>query len=59
MDVSSSGGTTASSTQVEAMKKSMDVQEQQVLKALESVNEVSKQNTAQKTGLGVNLNITG
>ncbi len=62
MDVSSSSSSTttvASSTQVEAMKKAMDVQEQQVLKVLDSANEQSKQVTAQKTGLGNSLNITG
>jgi len=58
MDVSS-GSTIAGDIQVDTMKKSMDIQERQVLKVLENVDEVSKQNTAQKTGLGVNLNITG
>jgi hypothetical protein len=56
MDVSSSNQ--ASSTQVEALKKSMEVQEQQVLKVLESANEQSKEVTAQKTGMGKNLNLT-
>ena len=59
MDVSSSSGTGSVSTQVEVMKKATEVQEQQVLKVLESVNEQSKEVTAQKTGMGKNLNITG
>ncbi len=57
MNVSS---TTAQSTpQIEAMKKATDVQEQQILKVLESANEQSQKVTAQKTGLGNNLNIAG
>ncbi|PHQ64963.1 MAG: hypothetical protein COB99_06655 [Sulfurimonas sp.] len=59
MDVSSSSGTGSVSAQVEVMKKATEVQEQQVLKVLESVNEQSKEMTAQKTGVGKNLNITG
>lgn len=58
MDVSSSTGTASGSTQIEALKKSMDVQERGVLKVLESANEQSKQVTAQKTGVGSNLNLT-
>lgn len=59
MDVSSSSGTGSVSAQVEVMKKATEVQEQQVLKVLESANEQSKEVTAQKTGVGKNLNITG
>ena len=40
------------------MKKAVDVQEQQVLKVLDSANEQSKEMVAQKTGVGRNLNIT-
>ena len=58
MDVSSSTSTAQSSTQVEVMKKAVDVQEQQVLKVLDSANEQSKEMVAQKTGVGRNLNIT-
>ncbi|MCK9453563.1 MAG: hypothetical protein WCY51_02015 [Sulfurimonas sp.] len=58
MNVSSSGATAQSSTQVEAMKKSIDTQEQQVLKILENANKESQKMAAQKTGLGNNLNIT-
>ncbi len=64
MDVSSSTGTASTATTtntsapIEAMKKSMDVQEQQVLKVLESASEQSKQMTAQKTGMGNSLNLT-
>ena len=59
MDVSSSSGTNAGSVQIEAMKKATEVQERQVLKVLEGVNEQSQQIAAQKTGVGNNINITG
>ncbi len=59
MNVSSSGATTQSSTQVEVMKKAMETQEQQVLKILEGASEQSQKITAQKTGIGNNLNIAG
>jgi len=59
MDVSSSSGTGSASAQVEVMKKATEVQERQVLKVLESASEQSKEMTAQKTGMGSNLNITG
>lgn len=57
MDVSSSTG--SASVQVDVMKKAQETQEQQVLKVLESAQEQSKDVTAQKTGVGGNLNITG
>lgn len=57
MDVSSAGAVN-SSTQVEVLKKSMEVQERSVLKVLESANEQAKQVTAQKTGMGNNINFT-
>lgn len=57
MDVSSSTNTHTSSTGVEALKKSIDVQERQALKILESANEQAKEAAAQKTGLGTHLNI--
>ncbi|MFA6195398.1 MAG: hypothetical protein WC656_01990 [Sulfurimonas sp.] len=56
MDVSSVN--VNSSVQIDAMKKSMDVQERSVLKVLESADEQSKQVAAQKTGVGSNLNLT-
>lgn len=59
MEITSSATTVPSSTEVEAMKKSIDTQEQQVLKVLESANEESQKAVAQKTGLGTNLNIAG
>jgi len=40
-------------------QKATEVQEQQVLKVLESANEQSREVAAQKTGVGKNLNITG
>ncbi len=44
---------------VEALKKAIDVKEQQVLKVLEGATEQSQQMSAQKTGLGTQLNISG
>ena len=41
------------------MKKTMEVQEQQVLKVLEGIEEQTKDMNAQKTGMGNNLNIIG
>lgn len=59
MEISSSNTTTQSSPDVEALKKSIDTQEQQALKILESLSEESQKAAAQKTGVGVNLNIAG
>lgn len=60
MDVSSTTGTTtAPISGVDVQKAAQDVQSQQVLKVLESVNEQSQQTTAQKTGMGSKLNIMG
>ncbi len=59
MEITSSVATVPSSTEVEAVKKSIDTQEQQVLKILESANEESQKAAAQKTGIGTNLNIAG
>ena len=56
MEVSSS--TNASSVGVEVQKKAQDVQAQQILKVLESANEQSQEVTAQKTGVGKNINLT-
>jgi len=60
MEVSSSTqGTSAGVGQVDIMKKAQDVQEQQVMKILESTQQQSQEMNAQKTGIGKNLNITG
>lgn len=40
------------------MKKAMEVQEQQVLKVLEGLEEQSREMNAQKTGMGNNINLT-
>lgn len=53
-----SSATTASSTQIEAMKKAMQVQEQQVLKILEGQDKQAKVSGAHLSGLGMNLNVT-
>jgi len=55
MEVTAS--TNHSAIGLEVQKKAQDVQAQQVLKVLESVNEQSQQATAHKTGLGTALNI--
>lgn len=59
MDVSSSTNADMGSVQVEALKKSMEVAERATLKVLESATEQSKQVTAQKTGIGSHINISG
>jgi len=41
------------------LKKAEEVQERDVLKVLESANQQSQQVTAQKTGIGNNINLTG
>ena len=58
MDVSSSTNAAPASAQVEALKKATEVQERQILKVLESASEQSQKVSAQKTGLGNNLNIS-
>ncbi len=57
MEISSSG--TKADVQIDVMKKAQDVQEKQIMKVLESAQEQAKEVTAQKTGVGGNLNITG
>lgn len=57
MEVSSSNGSAGG--QVDVMKKAQDVQAKQIEKLLESSQEQAKEVTAQKTGVGGNLNITG
>lgn len=59
MDVSSSTNVDKGSIQVEALKKSIDVAQNATLKVLESAMEQSKEITAQKTGLGNHINISG
>jgi len=58
MDVSSTGSDMGS-VQVETLKKSMEVAERATLQVLESATEQSKQTSAQKTGIGSNLNLKG
>ncbi len=59
MDVSPSTAATPVESSKDPIKKAIDVQEQQVLKILEDSTEQFKQDVAQKTGLGNNLNISG
>jgi hypothetical protein len=58
----SSANSTPSAIQVEVMKKEQDTKEmqgQQDLKVLEDITKQSQEMTAQKTGIGGNINITG
>ncbi|MEN4045153.1 MULTISPECIES: hypothetical protein [Sulfurimonas] len=59
MEVSSSTQTSSGLGQTDIMKKAQDVQAQQIEKIIQAAQEQSKQMTAQKTGVGSNLNITG
>jgi len=62
MQVSSStqqAPTTKAEVQASVIKKAIDTQEQNVTKVLESSNEQAQQVSAQKTGIGKGLDITG
>ncbi|MDF1875844.1 hypothetical protein JHD48_08865 [Sulfurimonas sp. SAG-AH-194-I05] len=59
MAVTSTSSTDMGSVAVDALKKSIEVNEQTALKIIEGAVKESKQNTAQKTGLGTLLNISG
>lgn len=59
MDISNSTNTDMSAIQVDVLQKSIEVNQQQALKIIESAVEETKQVTAQKTGIGKHLNITG
>ncbi len=60
MEVSSSTQSLSGGVgQVDILKKAQDVQAQQIEKIIESAQEQSKEITAQKTGVGGNINITG
>ncbi len=58
MEVSSSTNTPVE-TGKDPMQKAIEVQERAVLKIIEGLEEQSKVITAQKTGVGNNINITG
>ncbi len=58
MDVSSATSAPIESAK-DPIKRATEVQEQQITKVIESATKQSKEITAQKTGLGNNLNITG
>lgn len=60
MEVSSSTQSSSGGVgQVDILKKAQDAQAQQIEKIIESAQEQSKEITAQKTGVGGNINITG
>ncbi len=59
MEVSSSLSTAPSDSAKDPIKRAIEVQEQQILKVLEGIQEQSKEVIAQKTGMGNNINITG
>ena len=62
MQVSSNSSTSsannAQTLSTDAMKKSMQVQEQQLQQILDGAQKQSQQVTSQKTGMGGSLNIT-
>jgi len=58
MDVSSSSSSGSASIQVDALDKATEIQERQILKTLEGVQEQSQKVATQKTGLGNTLNIS-
>ncbi len=58
MEVSSSTNTPVE-TGKDPMQKAIEVQERAALKIIEGLEEQSKVITAQKTGVGNNINITG
>ena len=58
MEVTSST-TTPAETGKDPIQKAIQVQEQAALKVLEGLEEQSRAVTAQKTGVGQNINITG
>ena len=59
MDVSNSGNTEMSAIQVDVLKKAIDVNQREALKIIESAVEDTKKVSAQKTGIGKHLNISG
>ena len=58
MEVSSSTTSAPVETGKDPMQKAIEVQERAALKILEGLEEQSKAITAQKTGVGKNINIT-
>jgi hypothetical protein len=59
MDVSAStSSNTQSSTQVETTKKAVQVQEEAIVKIIDSANEESREVSAQKTGMGNGIDLT-
>ena len=59
MDVSTTGTTDMSAIQVDVLQKSIEVNQREAIKIIESAVEDSKKVTAQKTGIGKHLNISG
>ena len=59
MDVTSSSNTDMSAIQVDVLKKAIEVNQIEALKIIESAVEDTKKVSAQKTGIGTYLNISG
>ena len=59
MDISTSNNTDVSAIQVDVLQKSLEINQREALKIIENAVEESKQVTAQKTGIGKHLNISG
>ena len=59
MEVSTSTNSAPVETAKDPMKKAMEVQEQQVIKVLEGLDEQSQKINAQKTGMGSSIKLLG
>ena len=59
MDVSPSSNNDMNALQVNALQKAIDLDQRAAFKIMETAMEESKKITAQKIGIGSNLNIAG
>lgn len=59
MDISSSSNSEMSTVQVDVLQKSLEINQREALKIIENAIKETQQVTAQKTGIGKHLNITG
>ncbi|MBC8237673.1 MAG: hypothetical protein H8E76_05530 [Helicobacteraceae bacterium] len=59
MDISTSNNTDVSRVQIDVLQKSLEINQREALKIIESAVAESNQVSAQKTGIGKHLNISG
>ena len=59
MDISTSNNTDVSRVQIDVLQKSLEINQREALKIIESAVVESNQVSAQKTGIGKHLNISG